>query len=147
MKRHHSRYCVHGSNVHAVRRHICGLYCGTAIISLFPFVSPLCPLWLSFFSHKGTKNTKIHKEKSAIIGILLYRAEKVGNRPPGGCVGDSRPKTGSATTGSFGVLIWSLHCVTLPAFIFCSKFSGGSLKRLKIADAGRPTNRSPSTEN
>ena len=29
-------------------------------------------LWLILFYHKGTKNTKTHKEKSAIIGIVQY---------------------------------------------------------------------------
>ena len=37
-------------------------------VSFVPFES----LWLSFFNHKGAENTKIHKEKSAIMGILQY---------------------------------------------------------------------------
>ena len=49
------------------------LYCDTAIIYLFPFVSPWCLCGSSFLNHIGTRSTKIHKEKSAIIGIVQYR--------------------------------------------------------------------------
>jgi len=48
------------------------VYCDTAIIHLFSFVSPLyplCTLWLILFNLKVHKE---HKEKSAIIGILQY---------------------------------------------------------------------------
>ena len=42
-------------------------------------VSPLCFCGSSFLNHKGTGITKIHKEKSAIIGIVQYNnAARIG---------------------------------------------------------------------